>query len=771
MRDSIGSSGKSTNSTKNSQTQDPKADRAGSGTATTTDHLKETLRNSEQKYRRLVEDSIDGIAIISGDKIVFANQALVEMVGCRSEDELLGRGFTDFVAPEHREMMAERARARLRGENVPRRYEFKALRKDGSEFDVETCSGRIALGDITVLQAVIRDITEHKQAQAALRRSEEQFRQIVENTAVGIYRTTPDGRILMANPALVRMLGYHSFEELAQRDLQDQTCYEPGYPRSSFVKRIEEEGEIVGLESAWKRRDGTTLYIIEDARAIRDEHGKTLYYEGTVENITDRKLAEQALRDREARLRAIFEAAKDVSFILTDVDGQDAHILEFSPGAERIFGYRRDEVVGKPVAILHLPEDVKRFPRVLAAMSENKQGFVGESTLVRKSGERFPALFTTSPVLDDQGNMTATIGVSIDITEHKRAEEALRQSEQSYRELANSITDIFFAMDKDLRYTYWNRASEELTGVKVQDAIGKTIFEIFPGNEATRRAVRMYREVLQTRQPKSFVNQYQLGGRNFIFEVNAYPTGHGVSIFVRDITERKRAERKLLDYQDKLRSFASELALAEERERRRIATSLHDQIGQSLAVTKIKLDALRHSMPGGQYLQVLEELCNSLGDTIAQTRSLTFDLSSPILHELGFEAAVASWLCEQIETEHGITTEFHSDQQPKPMDEGMRVLLFRSVRELLINIVKHANASKVRVSSRRIGHRIEVIVADNGIGFDSAETLAKATTKGGFGLFSVRERLEKLAGHLQIESKPGRGCKVTMTAPLQLDEK
>jgi PAS domain S-box-containing protein len=509
------------------------------------------------------------------------------------------------------------------------------------------------------------------------------------------------------------------------------------------------------------------LYIIEDARAIRDEHGKTLYYEGTVENITERKLAEQALRDREAHLRAIFEAAKDVSFILTNADAQDTRILEFSPGAERIFGYRRDEVLGKPVAILHLPEDVERFPEVLAAMSENKQGFVGESTLVRKSGERFPALFTTSPVFDDQGSMTATIGVSIDITERKLAEEALRRSEQSYRELADSITDIFFAMDKDLRYTYWNRASEELTGVKARDAIGKTIFEIFPDSEGTRRAVRMYRDVLQTRQPKSFVNQYRLGDKDFVFEVNVYPTSHGVSIFVRDITERKRAEKKLLDYQDKLRSFASELALAEERERRRIATSLHDQIGQSLAIAKIKLDALRHSMPGGQYLQVLEEVCNSLGDTIAQTRSLTFDLSSPILHELGFEAAVACWLSEQVEEEHGISTEFHSDQQPKPMDEAVRVLLFYSVRELLINVVKHANASKVRVSSRRIGDRIELVVADNGIGFNSAETLAKATTKRGFGLFSIKERLEQLAGHLQIESNPGRGCKVMMTAPLQ----
>lgn len=131
------------------------------------------------------------------------------------------------------------------------------------------------------------------------------------------------------------------------------------------------------------------------------------------------------------------------------------------------------------------------------------------------------------------------------IGEKRRAEDALRESEENYRELADSITDIFFAMDKDLRYTYWNRASEELTGIKAEDALGKSIFEIFPDREDTRRAVAVYRDVLRTRQPRSFVSEYTLHNRTYFFEINAYPTKYGLAVLTKDATERKQAENEL----------------------------------------------------------------------------------------------------------------------------------------------------------------------------------------------------------------------------------
>jgi len=180
------------------------------------------------------------------------------------------------------------------------------------------------------------------------------------------------------------------------------------------------------------------------------------------------------------------------------------------------------------------------------------------------------------------------------------------------------------------------------------------------------------------------------------------------------------------------------------------------------------LDTLHASLPsGGDLARTLEQVTNLLDEAVQQTRTLVFDLSSPVLYELGFETAVADWLDEQIKEKHGIKTEFEDDGQPKPIDNDIRVLLFRDVRELLINVVKHAHAAKVKVSIGKSGSQIEVSVEDDGWGFDPKEITATGTKKGGFGLFSIRERLEQLGGHIEIKSAPGCGCKITMMAPLK----
>ncbi|MHC4719961.1 MAG: sensor histidine kinase, partial [Planctomycetota bacterium] len=167
---------------------------------------------------------------------------------------------------------------------------------------------------------------------------------------------------------------------------------------------------------------------------------------------------------------------------------------------------------------------------------------------------------------------------------------------------------------------------------------------------------------------------------------------------------------------------------------------------------------------------VLNEVCNSLSQAIGGTRSLTFELSSPVLYELGFEKAVVGWLRRQIEKKHGIATEFEDDGQDKPLDEDVRVLLFRNVRELLINVVKHAQAQKVKVTIAKVDEKIYVTVEDDGVGFDAEKTAAMVGETGGFGLFSIRERMEQLGGRLKIASEPGHGSRMTIIAPLRREE-
>ena len=181
-------------------------------------------------------------------------------------------------------------------------------------------------------------------------------------------------------------------------------------------------------------------------------------------NLIKRRSAEIALKRSEERLRAIFQAADTVSFIITDGADPVPHVLEFSPGSEKIFGFRRDEIVGTPVSVLHLPEDVEKFPEAHRQMREGHQGFSGEVTLIRKNGEHFPALFSTHPLLDEQGFMWAALGVSIDISAQKHTETALRESTERFRELSELLPETIYELDFEGTVRFINKSGMEQFG-------------------------------------------------------------------------------------------------------------------------------------------------------------------------------------------------------------------------------------------------------------------------------------------------------------------
>ena len=232
-----------------------------------------------------------------------------------------------------------------------------------------------------------------------------------------------------------------------------------------------------------------------------------------------------------------------------------------------------------------------------------------------------------------------------------------------------------------------------------------------------------------------------------------------------------RMKKKLLDYQHQLKSLASQLAIAEERERRRIATELHDTISQSLVISKVTLEQLRKSETSKNIIEVLDNVCGFLTQSIETSRSLTFDLGSPILYELGFEAAVSELLYEQVQRKYKIQTEFDDDGEFKPLQDDIGSLVFRMIKELLMNIVKHAQAQNVRISIEKAGLYMQICINDDGIGFDPNQKRKFDPTKGGFGLFSIRERLEQIGGKLEIKSSPGKGCQVIILVPLKSDVK
>jgi signal transduction histidine kinase len=240
------------------------------------------------------------------------------------------------------------------------------------------------------------------------------------------------------------------------------------------------------------------------------------------------------------------------------------------------------------------------------------------------------------------------------------------------------------------------------------------------------------------------------------------PVG-AVNVLV-DITERKRAETALRAKQEQLAAMAVDLSLAEERERRRIAAELHDQIGQTLLLGKLKLGMLVDALPAGTNEVIFGEVLELLDQAVRDTRSLTQQLDPPILAGVGLEAAL-EWLGRRLEADYKLRVDFFDDRMAKPLSEELRCVVYQSARELLINVAKHARVNEARLAIGREGELFSLTVEDHGIGFDCF-ALNQGTQESGFGLFNIQQRIKLLGGSLSFKSQPGQGAKITLRVPL-----
>ncbi len=384
-------------------------------------------------------------------------------------------------------------------------------------------------------------------------------------------------------------------------------------------------------------------------------------------------------------------------------------------------------------------------------------GVLGAHTITHRT-------FTT----DDIYFLQTVANVLAVALERKRAEAALLR----YEHIVSGTDDFMAFIDREYTYQAINQAYLHAFGKQREEIIGHTGEALF-GTE-------VFETFLKPKQDRCLAGEevfyedwldFPLRGRRYLdvrYKPFREPDGSiaGIVVSARDITDRKKVEEQLVDYQDQLRTLTLELSLAEERERRRIAAGLHDDIGQTLAMARVKVGALQQSQPSGESTQLTEEIQELIDQTIRITRSLTFELSSPILYALGLEAALQH-LGERLERQNGIRCHVDVDQQQKALRAETSVVLYRIVRELIRNIEKHAHARQVQMAVGRDDDQIHITVEDDGVGFDASRGGQGFIRTGRFGLFSIREQLKYIGGRLELESVAGKGTRAVVVAPLE----
>ncbi|WP_224982737.1 PAS domain-containing sensor histidine kinase [Geomonas agri] len=661
-----------------------------------------------------------------------------------------------------------------------------------------------AAGASSGLFGISRDITDLKQAHDELDRVLQEQSIILENAPIAIFKIV-DRKQVWLNRKAEELFQYTKKEmelQTTRKLYPSDEAYEKlgrdAYPVLAQGLPFETEQELI-------RKDGARLRVRYVGKAINpmDLSQGTLWL---LEDVTERRVMEEALREGERLYRTLLENVPAIIYNYSIKRGG----LFYSPQVERVFGYPLQEFYNDPMLwknSLH-PDDVGKIEAIIAGIRDQGQGEQHVEYRVRNSDGAWIWLHDALIKPEVAGDDTVIFGIAQDITERKNLQLKLTESELKFRNLVMNAPFLVTNVDRAGNIEFINRCSE---GFDPETVIGTSSYDYLAGESTEIYRAALERTFEQQTPQRIIVSGLGDNGTTRWFETVLGPlvTDGRMDCAIQvtiDITERKlaemaledardelerqvasrtesltatnarlraeveermRAEDQILEHQKKMEALTQELSLTEERERERIAGELHDQVGQHLILVKLKLQWLANELTSKRDITLAEEIDKLLSQSIQDIRSLTFQLRPPILANAGLGAAI-KWLAEELRENYGLNFELVDDHSPLALRYEVRASIFQAVREILLNVVKHAHCSLARIRLSSDEGRMQIEVTDNGTGFDPAEVAAKKSRTGGFGLFNVRKKIEYLGGELRIETELGVGTRVVVAVPAEL---
>jgi PAS domain S-box-containing protein len=584
------------------------------------------------------------------------------------------------------------------------------------------------------------------------------FRDVFNSSPIGIAVENLEGQPLFVNPAFCSFLGF-SEEELRNKHCVDFSPREDAEKDWALFQQLR-AGSIdhYQLEKRYFRRDGSLVWGNLTISLMNSRPSPLVI--AMVEDITAKKTAEEA----QFRHAAIVESSEDAIASGT----LDGIIVSWNAGAQRMYGYTEAEAVGKPITMLLPPELRDEENKILELLRAEGHIEHFETIRVTKVGKKISVSLTISPIKDASGRTVGVSGIARDITERKRAGEALAEinrtlvaqaaalqaREELLRVFVKNVPAAVAMLDRDLCYLQVSDRWCSDNSVEASELLGRSR-ELSP--EMPDRWKEVNRRALQGETLRADEDRWESGGRTRWARWEVRPwraadgTVGGILILTEDITHSKEAEETLSD-------MTRKLIEAQEQERARIGRELHDDINQRVAMLSLELEQLQENPSEVQ--SRVQELRNQTTELSNDVQALSHDLHSSKLEYLGVVAGMKSW-CKEFAERQKMEINFRSDVSSILL-LAVGHSLFRVLQEALNNAIKHSGVKRIEVQLREDTSGIHLVIRDSGRGFD-----VEAASQGkGLGLTSMRERVRLVNGTISIESKPMGGTTIHVRVPL-----
>ena len=727
--------------------------------------------NTERKLLRTLIDNLpDSIYVKDrlGRKII-TNQVDMDLMHIDNEEDALGKTDLDiFNAELGVKGYADDMKVVKTGEGV---YNVEESFIDKSGNTVWLLTTKVPMrderGEITGILGIGRIITKRKLSEQALKESNERFTYVTQATSDAIWDWDLINNHLYWGDGYEKIFGY----KIASGN--KITSFNNIHPddRPLVFDNINNllKGKVANWSSEYryKKADGEYAFVHDKGIIIRNMHGKAIRMIGAMQDITHRKLAEEAIARTQAKFNSLVNS---IDGIVWESDIDSLNFSYVSSHAEKLLGYPISRWLDEPgfwATHMH-PDD-----RISAiAFSDEhigkKQNHKFEYRMITADGGViWLADFVT--VVQEEGVTDRLRGIMVDITDRKEAEKELVKERKLLRVLIDNLPDYIYVKDKYLNHIINNKASFLAMGFDSEEqSLGKSITEIFGDNEITQSYYEEDSRIIRTGEPlinkeEPFVNK---DGEFKYLLTNKFPfrDDHdniiGIIGISSDITERKNSEESLTEMNRQLKNLSNHLQHIREEERKHLAREVHDELGQLASVIKMDVDwlNLRLSDLGEAARKRIEHASATSQILINSIRKIASELRPGMIDELGLNASL-EWQCKEFSIANGIPCEFTSYLNDESLSDKIKNELFRICQESLTNIMRHAQATQVTVSIQEKGEDIHLCIQDNGIGFDPLESRSK------LGLVGMRERSLSINGSLVIKSEAGKGTTIFIIIP------